>query len=313
VLSSFAVDASLLALSVAGHPWSLRVTLFGLGFAGGLYLPSGVATLTSLVDGRNWGKVLSVHQLAPNLADLCSPLLVEIFLGRYSWRFTLAVYVAAAIGAGILFQALGSGDGIRGEAPGAAGFGRLFADPTIWVMILLFSLALGVNQGLFSIMHLYLTAERQLDATRANHLLSLSRIVAFAMPLLAGWLADKYGLKKALWASVAANAVATFSIATLPGKCLEVSLALQAVASVCFFPLGFTVLSRLTSAGNRGMAVALTVPFSHLFGAGRVPALIGYSGDMGRFNWGIGALGLATLFGLFLLNYVRPNPPVLKH
>ena len=307
VLSSISVGASLLVLSFTSNLWSLRWTLFVLGIAGGLYLPSGVATLTSLVDRQHWGKVLSFHQLAPNLAYLCSPLLAEIFLHQHSWRFTLALYGVAAILAGMLFQLLGKTDRAYGEAPGIASIGRLLANPAIWIMILLFSLAIGVNQGLFNIMALYLTAERQLDSTQANHLMSVSRVVAFAMPLLAGWFADRYGLRKTLFASVAASAAATFSIATLPASWLGASLVLQATASVCFFPLGFTVLSLITTDNNRNMAVALTVPFSYLFGAGMVPTLIGYTGDMGSFNWGIAILGVATLFGLLLLRYVRPN------
>jgi NNP family nitrate/nitrite transporter-like MFS transporter len=308
VLSAIAVGASLLVISFTSNLWPLRWTLYVLGFAGGLYLPSSVATLTSLVDRQHWGKVLSFHQLAPNLAYICSPLLAEIFLCQQSWRFTLALYGIAAILAGILFQLLGKTDRAYGERPGMASIGRLLANPAIWIMILLFSLAIGVNQGLFNILALYLTAERQLDSTQANHLMSVSRVIAFAMPLLTGWLADRYGLKKTLFVSVAASAVATFSIATLPGGWLGVSLVMQATASVCFFPLGFTVLSRITTVNNRNMAVALTVPFSYLFGAGMVPTLIGYSGDMGNFNWGIGILGVATLFGLLLLRYVKPDP-----
>ena len=308
VLSSVAVGTSLLVLSITSNLWSLRGTLIVLGIAGGLYLPSGVATLTSLIDRQHWGKVLSFHQLAPNLAYICSPLLAELFLRQHPWRFTLAVYGVAALLAGLLFQLLGKTDRAYGEVPSMASIGRLLANPAIWIMILLFSLAIGVNQGLFNIIALYLTAERQLDSTQANHLLTVSRVVAFAMPLLTGWLADRYGLKKTLFASVAASAVGTFSIATLPLGMLGVILALQATASVCFFPLGFTVLSRITTEKNRNMAVALTVPFSYFFGAGMVPTLIGYSGDMGSFNWGIGILGGATLFGLLLLRYVRPNP-----
>ena len=308
VLSSIAVGTSLLVLSFTSDLWSLRATLVVLGIAGGLYLPSGVATLTSLVGRQHWGKLLSFHQLAPNLAYLCSPLLAEIFLRQYSWRFTLGVYGVAAILAGILFHLLTKTEQTRGEEPSLANIGRLLANPAIWIMILLFSLAIGVNQGLFNIMALYLTAERHLDSTQANHLMSVSRVVAFAMPLLTGWLSDTYGLKKTLFASVAASAVATFSIATLPVSWLGVSLVLQATASVCFFPLGFTVLSSITTDNNRNMAVALTVPFSYLFGAGMVPALIGYAGDMGSFNGGIAALGAATLLGLLLLRYVRPNP-----
>jgi NNP family nitrate/nitrite transporter-like MFS transporter len=305
VLSAVAVGCGLLVLALTAGLWTLRTTLFALGVAGGLYLPSGVATLTSLVDRGHWGKVLSFHQLAPNLAYLCSPLLADMLLQRHSWRFSVAVYGAAAILVGLLFQATGKTDKVHGEAVGLDGIHRLLATPTIWIMILLFSLALGVNQGVFSIMPLYLTTERHLSATQANHLLALSRMVAFCMPLLAGWIADKYGLKKTVFTVVAASAVATFSIAALPGAWLGAGLILQATTSVCFFPLGFTVLSHITTEKDRGLAVALVIPASHFLGAGTVPSLIGYAGDFGAFSWGIGILGAVTLLGLMLMRFIR--------
>lgn len=308
VIASITVGIGLMALSASRSLWMLRTTLFVLGIVGGFYLPSGVATLTARVRRQDWGKVLSLHQLAPNLAYICSPLFADLFLRRHSWRMAVAAYGAAAILAGLGFKWLGKADAVCSEAPSVENFGRLLANPAIWILILLFSLALGVNQGLFSMMPLYLTADRHLAPAQANQLLWVSRLAAFAMPLAAGWFADAYGLKKAVFAAVAASAGATFSIAVLPDRGLAAGLILQAAASVCFFPLGFAVLSRVTPDANRNIAVALTVPFSHLFGAGMVPTLIGYAGDMGRFDWGIGALGIVTLLGLFLLRYIRLNP-----
>ncbi len=305
VLSSVAVGISLLALSLSASLLALQAALLVLGFAGGLYLPSGVATLTALVRRQDWAKVLSLHQLAPNLAYVCSPLIAQVLLEEHSWRLVVALYGIAAIGVGISYKIVGKPEGTCSEAPTLANIRAMLGTPAIWVMILLFSLALGVNQGLFSILPLYLTTERGLGAATANHLLTISRMVAFAMPLLSGWAADRYGLKRVMLVAVAASSTATFLVATLPDDMLGAGLIFQAGASVCFFPLGFAALSRITHDRNRNMAVALTVPFSHFFGAGVVPAMIGLAGDTIGFAWGIGALGVATIVGLFLLKLIK--------
>ena len=305
VLSSVAVGVSLLAFSLSASLLTLQASLFVLGFSGGLYLPSGVATLTALVRRPDWAKVLSLHQLAPNLAYICSPLIAQVLLQNHSWRLVVALYGGGAIVIGISYQVVGKPEYIYSEAPTLANVRAMLDTPAIWIMILLFSLALGVNQGLFSILPLYLTTERGLSAAMANHLLAISRAVAFAMPLLSGWAADRYGLKRVMLIAVAASSAATLLVATLPGAMLGAGLIFQAGASVCFFPLGFAALSRITHDRNRNMAVALTVPFSHFFGAGMVPAMIGLAGDTIGFAWGIGALGAMTIAGLILLKLIK--------
>lgn len=303
-LSSIIVGASLITLSFCDSLWSLRIWLMVLGFSGGLYLPSGVAVVTSLVRSKDWGKALAIHQLAPNLAYFCSPLLADLILDGFSWRIAVVVYgTASIVMGGIFFQFARFGSNY-GEIPSFKLIRRLVVNPTFPIMILLFSLALAVNQGVFSIMPLYLTSERQMEYGLANQLLSLSRLIAFGMPLLAGWASDKYGLKKTLYIVVAVNSLATFLVALVPGLWIAPGLILQAVASVCFFPLGFAVLSHIMPKQSRNIAVAFIVPIGHLLGAGMVPTLIGLAGDIGSFSWGFGALGLITVMGLFLMRYL---------
>ena len=58
----------------------MRTGLFCVGMASALYLPSGMAMLTSSIDQGNWGKAIGIHELAPNLSFLLSPLICEVFL-----------------------------------------------------------------------------------------------------------------------------------------------------------------------------------------------------------------------------------------
>jgi len=68
ILSATALGIALLGVSFSNSLWGIRLGLIFLGMAAGLYLPSGIATLTSMVASRHWGKALVIHELAPNLS-----------------------------------------------------------------------------------------------------------------------------------------------------------------------------------------------------------------------------------------------------
>ena len=213
-----------------------------------------------------------MHQLAPNLAYVVAPLAANFFLARYSWRTAFEVYGAASIVLGLIFllppRKWAASTARRPAWPCSKAFSPTRA---IWTLILLFGLSLGVNQGVFAMLPLYLSAERGLDHDWANSLLSLSRAAAFAAPLAAGWVSDRYGLKKTLLVVVSASGLTLLFLALAPSSWLGPALVLQAISCVCFFPLGFVALSQITRPEVRNVAVAVTVPFGHLIGAGLVP------------------------------------------
>ena len=86
ILSSLAVGLAMVGVSFTEGLWSMRLGLFFVGLATGIYLPSGIATLTSLVSPKNYGKALAIHELAPNLSFVAAPLVSEALLGWISWR-----------------------------------------------------------------------------------------------------------------------------------------------------------------------------------------------------------------------------------
>jgi len=304
-ISSLAVGGALLAFSLGESLAGLRAALTVLGIAGGLYLPSGVSTITSVVTEKDWGKALSIHQLAPNLAYVTAPLVADVIMIWFSWRHVTACYGLASLILGILFSRRRDAGNFCSVTPSKALIYQLLNDRGLWVLILFFSLALGLNQGIFLMMPLYLTAERGMAQSLANHLLGLSRIAAFGAPLVTGWISDAYGLKKTLYFVVLACSAAIFFKALAPGGWIGPALFFQAVTAVCILPLGFAALSRITTPENRNVAVALTIPLAHFIGAGIVPTAIGFAGDLGNFNWGLYLLGGLTLLGLFLLRYLK--------
>ena len=306
-LSSTSIGVILLIFAFSANLWQIRLSLVALGLVGGLYLPSGVALLTALVRKQDWGKVLAIQQLAPNMAYICAPLAAEILMIWLPWKMVLATYGLASILVGLVFlQRRALGD-FRGTAPGVHSIGRLLTDRTIWALILLFSLSTGVNQGIFAMTPLYLTTDLGLDSGLVNHLLSLSRVAAFGTPLLSGWISDRHGLKQTLSVVVLASGLGTLFLGFVPARGIWVGLGLvfQAVTVVCIFPLAFDAVSRITAAEDRNVAVSVVVPLAFLIGAGLVPTAIGYAGDHGCFRWAFATMGALTVVWFFFLRRMK--------
>ena len=86
ILSSVVLGLAMIGTAFSRNLWTVRLSLFVLGLAAGLYLPSGIATLTGLISPRHRGKAIAVHELAPILGFAASPLLSELVLMRFSWQ-----------------------------------------------------------------------------------------------------------------------------------------------------------------------------------------------------------------------------------
>jgi len=306
VASGMAVGASLLAAAASQGILMLQAGMVCLGLAGGFYLPSGVASLTGLVSRHHWGKVLGIHQLAPNLAYIVAPLAVSLFAARHlSWRMVLVGYAIACLGLTAAYALRGKGLMDRTDPPNLRIFSILFHTPAILVIAVLFILGMGLNQGVFVILPLFLVFERGVDPDTTNMMLAVSRVTAFAMPLAGGWLADRFGPRRIILGALFLSALGTLFMGLLPESGIWPALILQAGAGVCIFPLCFAVMARVTTPQIRPVAVSVVVPLAHFLGSGVVPFGIGILAEAGRFNLGFTILGGFTLLCLPLIMMLR--------
>jgi NNP family nitrate/nitrite transporter-like MFS transporter len=300
------VGISLLAAAASQGVVMLQAGMVCLGLAGGFYLPSGVASLTGLVSRHHWGKVLGVHQLAPNLAYIIAPLAVSLFAAWHqSWRMVLVVYGTASLILAITYAARGKGITDRTDPPGLKIFATLLHTPAIPIIAVLFILGMGLNQGVFVILPLYLVFERGIDPETTHIMLAVSRVVAFGMPLAGGWLADRFGPRPIILSALFLSALGTFFMGWLPGTWLWLALILQAGAGVCVFPLCFAIMAMVTTPQIRPVAVSVVVPLAHFLGSGLVPLGIGILAETGRFNIGFAVLGGVTLLCLPLIRMLK--------
>jgi NNP family nitrate/nitrite transporter-like MFS transporter len=304
-LAALAAGAALLASAWAPGLWGLRGGVFLLGLATGLYLPSGLATLTALVRAGDWGKALAVHELAPNLSFVLAPLAAQFLLAWFSWRGVLGLLGAASLLAGQGFLWRGPGEGLKGQAPSLGNLRELLRGKSFWIMLILFGLGIGGSLGVYSMLPLFLQGERGMDQEQANLLIAVSRLAGVGAAFLAGWATDRLGPRRALAGVMGLSGALTLLLGLAQGPWLVACLFAQPLVAVCFFPAGFAALARLGSPAARAVSVSLTVPLAYILGGGALPAMIGWLGENLSFAWGLGLAGVVMVMSLGLLPLLR--------
>ncbi|MDY7036988.1 MAG: MFS transporter [Thermodesulfobacteriota bacterium] len=305
IMSAAAVGVTLLVTSFCAGLWGVRLGLFMLGLAAGLYLPSGMATLTAIVDSRHWGKAIAIHELAPNLAFVAAPLVSEALLPWFSWRGILALLGGASLLFAFAFARFGKGGDFPGEVPTFSAFKSLFYEPSFLIMVVLFSLAIGASLGVYAMLPLYLTTEQAMDRNLANTLIGLSRFSGLVMAFIAGWATDRLGARPTIWIVFLLTGLTTVLMGVLSSDWLVVIVFLQPTIAVCFFPAGFAALAAIGPASARNVAVSFTVPLAFVFGGGAIPTVIGIMGDAGAFSLGIILVGILIVLGFFLSLFLK--------
>jgi MFS transporter, NNP family, nitrate/nitrite transporter len=287
--------------------WTIRGGLLLLGLASGLYLPSGIAVLTSLVNVKHWGKAIATHEMAPNLSFIVAPLLAEGVMLWFSWRSVLVFLGICSISTGILFSFFGKGADFPGEAPNFLSLKTLFSQKSFWIMMILFSFGLCATLGLYTMLPLFLVAQHGLERNWANTLVALSRISGLFMAFLAGWATDRVGPGLTMSGVFLIAGLATVFLGTTTGSWLVAMVFFQPVVAGCFFPPGFAALSSIGPPNARNIAVAFTVPVAILVGGGAIPFGIGMMGDAGLFPLGVSLAGGLILSGALLALFYKPG------
>lgn len=305
ILSTVAVGGALLFVGLSRQFWMIRIGLFALGMAAGLYLPSGIAILTELADPRHWGKAVSIHELAPNLGFVLAPIIAQVLLSQISWQHIFMLFGVFTILSGILFSLFGRGGRFSGEPLNFSILRVILKEPSFLVIVALFSLGIGGTIGIFAMFPLYLVSEKGMDQVWANALLGLSRIVPVGVVFLSGWITDRIGPKRALQIILLANGITVFFLGLASGPWMVVLIFVQQMLASSFFPPGFIALSRAGGSKVKNIAVSVTMPVSFLVGGGVIPAIIGAVGQARSFSSGFVILGGVMAGGALLVHYLK--------
>jgi len=305
IFSAFTAALALVGVSFSHSFSSLRGSLLVVGLATGFYLPSGIATLTSIIPAKHWGKALAIHELAPNLGFVAAPLISEALLHWFSWRGVLGVLGVSSALCGWVFWRFGQGGKFQGQVPNLSSYRNLLGQPSFWIMAILFGLGMGGSLGIYTMLPLYLTAVQGMDRPFANTLIGLSRLSGLFTSFIAGWASDRFGPRRTLLFVLLLTGLMTMLMGLASGAWLILLVFVQPMLAVCFFPAGFAALSLLGSSEIRSLAVSLAVPIGFLFAGGALPIGIGILGDAGRFAAGIAGTGALILAGSLLSRLLK--------
>jgi len=310
--SAIALGLALIATSLSTSLWAIRAGLLLTGLASGLYMPSGLATITSLVAPRDWGKAIATHELAPNLCYIAAPLIAEILLVFLPWRGVFSLTGLFSVVIGCAFIRLGRGGAFPGQAPNFAALRILLRDPSFWIMLIIFSLGISMTLGIYTMLPLYLVSEYGINHSLANTYVSLSRISCIAMTFVGGWASDRFGPRLSIGVILLVCGLTTVFLGNATSSNVILAVFLQPTISACFFPPAIAAISSIGPAHVRNVTISLTIPFAFVVGAGLIPAGIGIIGESGSFGLGISLVGGLTIFGA-ILSYFLCIEVVQKH
>jgi NNP family nitrate/nitrite transporter-like MFS transporter len=278
---------------------SMRIALFCLGYAAGLYLQSGLATISRLVAPAYLARGIAVHELAPNVGFVAAPLLCGLMLPYFSWREGLQVLGVVFGCMGLIYAVKGDGNSRLARGMNLTLVRRLLVIPQFWLMVLLFSFAICTTLGIYAMLPLYLVTEHGMEQDAANRLVALSRVSSVIMPLIAGWVGDRFGNGIVMLNVLLAAGILTIPLGIFSGSPLVVFVVLQPMVAVCFFPSGLAMLSRVGGQEAQGSAISLCVPFAFLIGGGAIPLAIGAVGDY--YSLAVGFSGIGCIITLVAL------------
>ena len=304
-ISAWVIGIALLPFGFVQGVWPIRFLLMVIGLAAGIHLPSAIATITAEVQKSDWGKALSIHQCAPPLSFVSAPIVAAVLLTWFSWRYVLVLWGTLALVSALFYAYKGKGGEFPGQIPSPEKVKQIVGKPSFWIMVILFSMAMGANAGIYAMLPLFFVNERGFDLASANTLIGLSQIPGVAMVFIGGWIADKLGQKTTMVSALLATAVLTVLLGMVQGTSLVIVLFLQPALLASFFPSAFAALSRIAPPSLRSVTNALGPPLAFLIGGGVLPSIIGYMGETTSFSMGIICAGCFISVGPILVYFLK--------
>jgi NNP family nitrate/nitrite transporter-like MFS transporter len=299
-LAALLVSSATMFIALSSSLLPIRVGLVLVGVGAGLYPPSGIATVTSLVNAKDEGKVLSIHEVAPNLGFILAPLIVALLLPRLAWRSCLLIISLLGLLIVALFMIFSRGGGFRGEAPVLRNASQILSLPSFWIATILLALGAGASIGLFSIIPTYLVFERGLDPNLVNTIVGMSRLSSLFALFFAGYLVDRFGAKMIMSVILLVAGIVTAAFWFRSQAILLAVVFIQPILIVSFFPAFLTAISRIAPRNLQNLSISFVLPIGYGFGGGILPVLLGWLGDNASFALGFLLYGLILIGGSFL-------------
>jgi MFS transporter, NNP family, nitrate/nitrite transporter len=304
-LAALMSGSALFLLASAEGPSVFRVGLFFLGAASGLYLPSGIVTITEIVPVHKRGMGIAFHEVGPILGFASAPFFVEIALRFAGWRSFLMILGTVIITSGIVYARFGKGGSFHGTPPLWSELALIVKKRDFWIIAFFFIVALGAEAGIYAMLPSYLIVEKGIDRSFVNSMVGTSRLTALLMIFASGFLADRFGYKRVISLVMLTCGLVTAVLGLTTGVPLIAAVYLQPMLVCAFFPAGFIAMSGVSGSRQRNLPVSLIIPLAYLFGGGMIPAFIGRLAEQGAFGTGFVLTGCIMVAGAVLVPFMK--------
>jgi MFS transporter, NNP family, nitrate/nitrite transporter len=287
---------------------ALYVFSFIIGLATGVYIPAVIPLITRMYDEKIWSKTIAIHDSAASIGVFGAPLIALGLLRLLQWRGMFAVLGLVFVCVAMVFFFLF--DELKVSRITRAAFGDFITRRSLWVLSLMWVFAASTSLGIYSVIPLYLTKELNLDIGYANTIFGVSRLGGFVVAISSGFLVSRFSLRTIMFSMLLISGVFTIFVGLAGGGHIGVALFLQASFIYGFFPAGLIAISRMFDLHVRGIATGFIFGVGVIFGWGVAPYLLGLSGDLLSFRFGILILGALTMLSgglVFLLRELRPE------
>jgi MFS transporter, NNP family, nitrate/nitrite transporter len=268
--------------------------LFIVGFSAGTYIPAIMPLIREHFAEKNLGKIISIYDSAAPIGIFAVPFFALFLLNLFHWREIFYVVGIILLIICLLFSFVG--DELKINQPHKTVLKGLIRRRSLWVMVTIMSIAMGANMGIYSILPLYLTKELSLQVGHANSLLGISRLGGIGVAILCGFLVDRFNPRKIIFILMAIAGILTILLGIASASLIGIVLFLQAIFITGIMPIAFVCMAKLYDRETMSMAVGFALPLSTLLGSGLIPYILGLSGDLIGFGFGIVVLGILLTF-----------------
>jgi MFS transporter, NNP family, nitrate/nitrite transporter len=285
----------------------LYVLSFILGVSAGIYIPAAIPLIIAYYEEKIWGKSIAIHDSSASIGVLGAPIIALFLLEFFQWRGIFSVLGGVFILAALIFYFLF--DELKVEKANRAELHNFFRKKALWTMGIIWIFAASNSLGIYSVTPLYLTKELHLDIGYANTIFGISRLGGCAAAIGSGFLVSRFSIQKIMASILVISGIFTVFVALAGVRFIGLALFLQAIFIYGFFPAGLIALSRMFEMNIRSIAIGFISGFGVIVGWGITPYLLGLSGDLVSFKFGILMLGLGTIMAsrlVFLLKELRP-------
>lgn len=294
VVSLYTSSLVFLAMPFVQDLNTLYLASFIIGLSMGVYFPSVIPLVTGSFAEKDWSRAIAIQDCAAPVSIFVTPFIALGLLHFVGWRWIFCIYAGFFLIAASTFALMGQEVTIL--HPRKAAFADLMKNKSLWIVAALTVVALSVNLGIYFIIPLYLTKELSADITFANTVLGISRFGGTVIAIVTGLFINRIQLKKTMFLVFLISGILTMLVGFVALPFIGLFLFLQTTCVTVFFPVSLVVAAKVFSAETRGMAMGIVGTISTIVAVGITPYLLGLSGDLVSFRFGIIILGaLAVL------------------